>query len=106
LHYFSCSGGTGTDFYKKCVGTHYAELVILRPMGSVGLIVHSGVPEEQHVDALFFVLGWARYGFHKKRAWTRYAKLVFLHMVGSASHVVYSGSSGAPNIDELFFVLM
>jgi hypothetical protein len=35
----------GWDWYgfdKKCVTTHYAELVLLHPVGSAGHVVHSG----------------------------------------------------------------
>jgi hypothetical protein len=39
--------------------------------------VHSVASGVQNVDALFFMLGWDRYGFHKKHVGTRYAKLVF-----------------------------
>jgi hypothetical protein len=42
-HYFSCSGGTGTNFTKKLVGTHYAKLVFLHPLGSAGHVAYSGV---------------------------------------------------------------
>jgi hypothetical protein len=55
-------------------------------------------------DALFFKLGWDRYGLHKKRAGPRYAELVFLHLVRSVGHVVHSVTSGARNIDTLFFL--
>jgi hypothetical protein len=42
-HYFSCSGGIGTDLTKKRVETCYAKLVLLHSVESVGHIVHSGV---------------------------------------------------------------
>jgi hypothetical protein len=56
------------------------------------------------MDALVFMLRWARSGFHKKRARTHYVELVFLHLVGTAGHVVHSGASGPRNIDALFFI--
>jgi hypothetical protein len=64
-------------------------------MGSMGHVMHSGVSGVQNIDALFFMLGWARCGFHKKCVGTRYAELIFLLSVGSMSHVVHSGVSGA-----------
>jgi hypothetical protein len=56
------------------------------------------------MNAIFFMLLWARCGFHKKHDGTRYAELVFLYLVGSASHVVHSGVSLPQNIDALFFM--
>jgi hypothetical protein len=71
----------------------------------VGHVVHSGASGPRNIDALFFMLGWDRYGFNKKHAGTRYAELVFSHPVGYAGHDVHSGASGLRNVDALFFML-
>jgi hypothetical protein len=63
-------------------------------MRSAGRVVEVGAFGPQNVNALFFIVGWARCRFHKKRTETRYIELVFLHPVGSADHVVHSSVSG------------
>jgi hypothetical protein len=56
--------------------------------------VHSDACQVCSVDALFFMLGWDRYGSNKKGTGTSYAELEFLHTVGYAAHVVLSSASG------------
>jgi hypothetical protein len=51
-------------FDKKCVKTHYAKLVFLHPVGSVGHVEHSHVFGPRNGDALFFMLGWDQYRFN------------------------------------------
>jgi hypothetical protein len=46
-------------FDKKCAGTRCAELMFLHPVGSAGLVVHSGASGAQNGDAPFFMLVWA-----------------------------------------------
>jgi hypothetical protein len=67
--------------------------------------VHSGGIETQKIDAIFFMLGWDRYGFDKRRIGTRYTELVLLHPVGSTSHVLHSVAYGMPNVNTLFSCL-
>jgi hypothetical protein len=62
-------------------------------LGSAGHVVHSSAFRVRNVNALFFMLGWDRYGFDKNHAGTYYAELVFLHLVRYASHVVHFGES-------------
>jgi hypothetical protein len=57
--------------------------------------VHSGASVAEKVNAVFFMVGWDRYGFDKKCPTTSYAELVFLHLVGYAGHVVHSDATGA-----------
>jgi hypothetical protein len=78
---------------------------VFHPVGFAGHIVHSGVSSVRNVDALFFKLGWDRYGFEKNHTGTRDAELVFLHPVGSVGHTVHSGGSGPQNTEVNFFML-
>jgi hypothetical protein len=103
-HYISCWSGPGA-VSKKARPIHYAELVLLHPVGSAGHVGHSGASRARNMIALFFMLGWDQYGFDKKCARTRYADLAFLHLVGSAAHIVHSGASGVQNVDPPFFLL-
>jgi hypothetical protein len=42
MHYFSCSVGPGADSKKKCIRTHYVELLFLHLVRSAAHVVHSG----------------------------------------------------------------
>jgi hypothetical protein len=104
-YYFSCSGGTGSASTKSALGHVTTNLFFLHPVGSVGHVVHFGAYQVRNIDALFFILGWDRYGFHKNNVETRYAECVFLYLVGPTGHVVCFGASGVRNVDALFLML-
>jgi hypothetical protein len=53
----------------------------------VGHVVHSSASDARNVDALFFMLGLARFKFDKKHMGTHYVELTFLQSEGSAGHV-------------------
>jgi hypothetical protein len=89
---------------KACQDTFH-QTCVFASGGICGHLVHSGASRARNVNALFFVLGWARCSFHKKRTGTRYAEIVFLHRVESEGHVVHSGTFGMRNINALFFML-
>jgi hypothetical protein len=57
------------------------------------------------VIALFFMLGWDRYGFDEKCVGARYTEVVFLHPMGSAGHIVHSAASMERNMIARFFML-
>jgi hypothetical protein len=51
-------------FPKKHTGTRYVELVLFL-VGSVGHAEHCGISGARNIDALFFLLWWARSGLKK-----------------------------------------
>jgi hypothetical protein len=52
-------------FDKKCIGTRYAELSFLYPVGSGSHAVHFGASEERIIETLFFKIRWDQYRFDK-----------------------------------------
>jgi hypothetical protein len=68
----------------------------------MGHIVHSSASRLRNIDAIFFMIGWARCSFHRNRVGTRYAELVLLHSVGFVGHVVDSGASGTRSAELVF----
>jgi hypothetical protein len=54
--YFSYTGGLVVVSIKKRARTHYAEVMFLQQVESVGHIVHFGASGVQNVDVPFFML--------------------------------------------------
>jgi hypothetical protein len=73
--------------------------------GITGHVLHSCASGAQNVDALFFMLGWARCNFHKKHVGTSYIELVFFHPVRSAGHVAHSVHPGCKTLMNYFSFL-
>jgi hypothetical protein len=70
-------GWAHSVFHKKRARTHYAKLVFLHMVGSVGYVVHSDASAPRNIQTPFFMLRWIRCDFRQKRVRTCYAELVF-----------------------------
>jgi hypothetical protein len=92
-------------FDKMHVGTCYAELVFLHPVGSAGHVMRSGGSGSRNVDAPFFMLRWDRYKSTKTAQehvmpnlcfciwWvTRVTKCILLHLGHETSTQYFSCS--------------
>jgi hypothetical protein len=94
----------GWDQYSflKNVPGHIAPSLCFAFGGIYGHVGHSGASEACNVDALIFMLEWARCGFHNKRTGIRDAEVVFLHPVGSEGHIVHSVHPGHETLTDYF----
>jgi hypothetical protein len=102
-HYFSCFGGPDAVSTKSAPRTRYAKLVFLHLVRSAGHIVHSGASGARNINALFFMLRWARYRSHRKRVGTRYVELVcFASYASCLSHSAFWCVWGAKHRCTIF----
>jgi hypothetical protein len=80
---------------KKCVETHYAELMFLHLVGSYGshsaLRIVRGVKRRRTI----FLIRVGPIRIPQKSVKAPYAELVFLHLLESTGHVVHCCASGA-----------
>jgi hypothetical protein len=91
-------------FQKKHDGTHYVELVFLRPVLSMGHVVRCDASGARNVDALFFLLRWERYRFHETCRDNLCQTCVFASG-GIGGHIMHCGASRTRYVNALFFVL-
>jgi hypothetical protein len=93
-------------FDKKSIGTRYAKLVFLHPVGSAGHVVQSGTSEVRNVDAHFF---HARVGMVRIKQTTCQDMLRRTCDFASGGicggHIEHSGVSKAQYVNTLFFML-